>query len=47
MRESRLLLWCMKGRLSLVESGSGEESPRWGREGDRAPEVEEGAMGGR
>ena len=27
MRESRLLLWYTNGRLSLVESGSGEEEP--------------------
>lgn len=44
IRESRLLLWCMNGRLSLVESGSGEEESRWGREGEREAEEE---MGGR
>lgn len=40
IRESKLLLWCMNGRLSLVESGSGEES-RCGGGGERDA-VEEG-----
>lgn len=45
IRESKLLLWCMNGRLSLVESGSGEES-RCGGGGERDA-VEEGRWCGR